>query len=504
MKRYSLSHLTDGVLLRELSDLVALDRATTAEMLAHLAEVDARKLYLPAAYPSMFAWCVGELRFSEDAAYKRIQAARAARRFPAIFAAVADGRLHLAGACLLAPHLTHDTADDLLAAAAGKSKAEIERLLAGRFPRPDVPTAVRALMPGSSGGELAPGQVGSGFMTQDLPDEATEARMSPAVALPSLDGRSVEHDRAAGTLPVASAGGPGTPQLAPGQVGTLAAPASRADQRTAHAPAHVGPRDRLAPLAATRFALQATIGRETHDLLRQAQALLGHAVPAGDLDQVLNRALKLLVRDLERRRFAATPRPRPARRRSAQPGRHVPAEVRRQVWQRDGGRCTFVSDSGHRCPARTRLEFDHVMPYARGGEATAAGLRLRCRAHNQHVADQAFGAGFMDRKRREARLRSAAARDASQAAARLGERSTVGVRGAAATAPSASSPDTEIIPWLRALGFRADEARRAAEHGAGMSGAPLEERARKAIAFLAPASARRAVRAGGAMAGGGG
>ena len=70
MPRYSLVHLADHVLVSELAAIVARDRETTATLLAHLAEVDARKLYLPAAYPSMFAYCVGELRLSEDAAFE--------------------------------------------------------------------------------------------------------------------------------------------------------------------------------------------------------------------------------------------------------------------------------------------------------------------------------------------------------------------------------------------------------------------------------------------------
>ncbi|MEO5617728.1 MAG: HNH endonuclease, partial [Candidatus Eisenbacteria bacterium] len=135
MKRFSLSHLSNQVLLRSLTALIVQDRATTADLLAHIAEVDARELYLPAAYPSMFAYCVGELRLSEDAAFKRIHAARAARRFPAVFAALAEGRLHLSAVAMLAPHLTGETADELLAAAAHKSKSEIEKLLAERFPR---------------------------------------------------------------------------------------------------------------------------------------------------------------------------------------------------------------------------------------------------------------------------------------------------------------------------------------------------------------------------------
>src|SRR6266478_3174996 len=95
MSRFSLSHLSDPILLRSLAALVAQDRSITAALLAHIAEVDARRLYLPAAYPSMYTYCVGELHLSEDAAFKRIRVARMARKFPATFEAIADGRLHL-------------------------------------------------------------------------------------------------------------------------------------------------------------------------------------------------------------------------------------------------------------------------------------------------------------------------------------------------------------------------------------------------------------------------
>src|SRR5881296_445976 len=161
MRTYSLSHLSDRALLRDLTALVAHDRATTARLLAHIAECDARRLYLPAAYPSMFAYCVHELRLSEDAAYKRIQAARVARQFPGIFEAVADGRLHLTGVGLLAPYLTPENADELLAAAAHQSKAEIEELLARRFPRSET-LGLLAAVPSSSPArhqQLAPAQV---------------------------------------------------------------------------------------------------------------------------------------------------------------------------------------------------------------------------------------------------------------------------------------------------------------------------------------------------------
>ncbi len=157
MKSYSLSHLADHVLLRDLTALVSQERTTTAALLAHLAEVDTRKLYLPAAYPSLYAWCLGELHMSEDTAFKRIRIARTARQFPAIFAALAVGRLNQTAVLLLTPHLSPENAYELLAAAAHKSKSEIERLLAERFPQPDLPTIVRAIAPAVTTFEPADG-----------------------------------------------------------------------------------------------------------------------------------------------------------------------------------------------------------------------------------------------------------------------------------------------------------------------------------------------------------
>jgi len=128
---------------------------------------------------------------------------------------------------------------------------------------------------------------------------------------------------------------------------------------------------------------------------------MGHQNPTGEIVPVLKRGLEMLVGHLEKQKFAATTRPGPAR--PCASARHIPAAVKRVVRERDGERCTFVSDSGKRCTARTMLEFDHLEPVARGGVATADNVRLLCHAHNQHAAERAFGAEFMDRKRMEAR-----------------------------------------------------------------------------------------------------
>ena len=170
MCTYQLSHLSDGSLLSGLKTLLARDRETTAALLAHLAEVDERKLYLPAAYPSMYTYCVGELHLCEQAAFKRILAARTARRFPALFEALAEGRLHLSAVCLLAPHLTPENAEGLLAAATHQSKAQIERLLGARFPRPDVPAWGQEMPPASSAPSPEP-----------QPAAHREAQLSPGI-----------------------------------------------------------------------------------------------------------------------------------------------------------------------------------------------------------------------------------------------------------------------------------------------------------------------------------
>lgn len=377
MKSRSLSHVANDVLIRHVRALTARGCEDTADLLAHLGEIDARRLYAASGYPSMHAWCMGELHFSEDAAFRRIRAARTARLFPALFPAIAEGRLHLTAVILLTPHLTPGNLDEWVAAATHKGRAEIELLLAHRFPRPDVPTTLRPITAGSAGAQLAPAPVEAGPIGHGASPVDAGANLTPA-------------------WPPAASAAP----LAPAPV----APSVAADLAALRMPlALPAPRVKLTPLAPERFELRATLDQETHELLRRAQALLGHTIPSGDMAQVLKRVLGDWVGACERRRFAATDKPRP--RRSQADGRYVPAEVRRAVVRRDGGQCTYVSDKGRRCPSRARLEFDHVVPVARGGRTTVENLRLRCAAHNQYAAEQAFGAGFMRGKREAVRTR---------------------------------------------------------------------------------------------------
>jgi hypothetical protein len=210
---------------------------------------------------------------------------------------LADGRLNLSAVVMLAGYLTPQTAEELLAAAANRTNAGIEQLLAERFPRPDLPELIAPVESSSNDLQLSVRTVECSPAGQPIPPSAS-------------------------SLPV------------PGTVAS-----------------------RVAPLAPERYAIQCTVGPSTYKKLEYAKALLGHSVPSGQLDQVLGRALDALIAHLERRKFAKTDRPRPRQRtrRTSANARHIPADVKRAIWQRDGGQCTFVSASGHRCEARTRL-----------------------------------------------------------------------------------------------------------------------------------------------------
>lgn len=270
------SALSDAALISETKRLTLGECAVTAKLIAALAEIDDRRLYLGQGCSSLFTYCTQVLGLSEHAAYGRIEAARAAAKFPVILELLANGSINLTTVGLIGPHLTDDNHHELLSNVSHKTKREVEQFI----------TTVRH-------GEQEPAET---------------------------------------------------------------------------------------------YRMHLTVSRETFDKLRRAQDLLRHAIPDGDAGQIFDRALTLLLSDLERRKIAATERPRDV----AAPVRHsrsIPASVKREVWARDGGRCAFVGAEG-RCRETGFLEFHHVVPFADGGKTTAANLQLRCRAHNVFEAEQ--------------------------------------------------------------------------------------------------------------------
>ncbi len=340
---FSFNDLSDRDLLAEVSRLAATERGATARLVASLAEVDARRLYLSEGCSSLFTYCTQVLHLSEHAAYNRIEAARAARKWPVVLEMLAEGSVTLTTVLLVAPLLAPDNFRQVLDAARHKSKREVEQIVAVLAPRPDVPAAIRKL----------PSAAHSDPPRQERPEEPP-ASVATGEAAVMTNGESARQSVERSGIALLS--------LRPAVI---------------------------TPLAPERYKVQFTISRTTHEKLHRAQALLRHAVPNGDPAEIFDRAISLLVEHLERGKLGRAKRPRQAQA-SRTHSRHIPSAVKRDVWERDAGRCAFVGTEG-RCFERGFLEFHHVVPYARGGPATADNIELRCRSHNQYEARPSCG-----------------------------------------------------------------------------------------------------------------
>jgi hypothetical protein len=346
-ERPDLKAVSDDQLLTGLFEVLKKTRHDEADLVAHIAEVDARKLYAREASPSMFAWCTETLHLSEAEAYLRIAAARASRRHPMLLAMLADGRLNLSGIERLAPHLTEENREALLERAAHKTKREIEELVAELAPRPAAAATMRKLPAG-------PGPAAGG-----------------SVAGPELRPNGVE------------------------------AP-PRSGPRPTRAPEAIAP---------DRFRLQFDLGVELRNKLERLQALMRSSVPDGDLVKIIDVVVTKELQRLEAKRFGRTktPRKRLPQTDTTPKSRYIPAAVRRSVEKRDGARCTYRDKHGRRCSKRHDLEFHHVKPFGLGGDHSPEGLALMCRTHNALLAEQDYGKEKMARYGRRGRSDSRAA-----------------------------------------------------------------------------------------------
>lgn len=356
----NLRSLSDEELLRRLSELMCQSRRVEADLIAHIAEVDARRLYAREAAPSMFAYCTEILHLSEHEAFLRISVARSMREHPMLLSMLRDGRLHLSGISKLAPHLTPENREAALKRAVHKTKRQIEELVAELAPRPETPSVMRKL-PDSRAKtrpvvevQLVPDTVASD-PCEPSPDQAAPAR------------QALGPDR----LPMS----PPCPQARPAVV---------------------------EPVAVARFRVHFTAGAELRDKLERLQALMRSSVPDGDLAKVIELAVTEKLERLESRRFAKTKRPRKslAETNVAPRSRYIPAAVRRIVEQRDAGRCTYRNEHGRRCSKRHDLEFHHRIPFARGGTHSPDVIVLMCRVHNTLMAEHDYGKEKMTRHRR--------------------------------------------------------------------------------------------------------
>ena len=366
--------LCDRELLAQTSNLARVERHLQGAIIDHLAEIEARCLFLRRGFASLFEYAVRELGYSDAAAGRRIAAMRLCADNPHTRERLRDGSLSLSAAAEL------QWAFD-------RQRRRVPPVAATVTPRADTTRA-----------------------------DTTQAATTPAVAaLPTepplvLDavGRQKLVEEAAGK--------------STRQVKRMLADLD---------PELAAAADRVRPLGNGRYELKAVIDAECQRGLEQLTSLLSHVDPRMTVGQLVGRLVREALdrHDPSRRRprtgsrpadahVHATPTPAAERRTASPPkqaarpavsatstaqtgpgcdghaapapksrdsGRAIPAAVKREVWQRDGGRCRYVDPhTGRRCTSRHLLQIDHVLPYGLGGGSDPANLRLLCHAHHRH------------------------------------------------------------------------------------------------------------------------
>ena len=433
----TVSALSDRRLVQQLKELTAVERQIEIVVIDHLRELERRRLFLTLGCSSLFDYATRELGYSEAAAWRRIKAMRLCGEVEGARERMRDGSLTLNSAALLqnafdrqerkqsgggrgaqagirpaaapgapvqtgkraeepqaAPVLDSSARRALVEQAAGKSTRQVEKLLAGVDPELTAPAdRIRPL--GAGRWELK--AVIDDDCRQGLEQlKGLLAHVDPHLTLGQLLGRVVReaverHD------PARPPRGRRTDsRAATGGADETSAPKERAsspkDADCQHARATAAkrpgattrpsaPKDAPGPNGATAAPAQrqaVPAGGSPSPAQASADSGRGRAVPAKRPEAAVRSATSAPKTECGRQ--AAPPAPQPRAR-----GRTIPAAVKRQVWERDRGCCSYVDGgSGRRCGSRHLLQIDHILPFALGGGAEPGNLRLLCAAHHRH------------------------------------------------------------------------------------------------------------------------
>lgn len=341
--------LTDTDLVRETKFLADHSRRNEIRLLEHLAEFDARRLCLEEGHRSLYEYCTLVLGFEDGEAYRRIRVARVIRAYPEALTALAQKKVTASSLVVLSPWLERSNVSEWLATAAGKTRRELEALVAARYPQAPQPDAVR-----------------------NFPTHPLVVSMAPPQAMEVADSRPSGSD-----------------------------PAMRLEEGW----------QQLSPVSADRVRVGFDAARVVAGLIERVRQLLRHKYPEGRLEDLIREALEAYLdrKDPQRRLELKTakaesaaedaaPAPENDERlptrflRAWAAGRYIPAKVKSAVWARDDGRCAWREPDGTVCGSRDWIEYDHLRPYAKGGKSDdPRNIRLLCRVHNQAAAEAAFG-----------------------------------------------------------------------------------------------------------------
>jgi len=360
---FVLNDRSDQALLDGVWAAVRRETENVAVVIAHIAEIEKRNIFPEDGFGSLKGYCMEALHFSEDQTYTRIGVARIARKFPVVLEMLADGLVHLTAVLRLGPSLTEENHVAILDEATYKTMDDVEKMVARLRPRAPVATTIRKV----SRTEANPAQ-------RDFED-------------PSDD-----------TSPSEVAGEPEKPEFYRKKI--------------------------VSPIAPDLYDFHFTGDGEMADALKLLQELLSHRVPNGPVI-IMKDALLMRLKQVQRQRYGKGRRKKKSSTKGREaaagstgvvtsaagagavsakgsvdlseikdadePSRYIPDDVKEAVWERDKGRCAFISKKGRWCTERRFLEFHHIIPFAWKGPTTVDNLELRCRTHNAYERELLFG-----------------------------------------------------------------------------------------------------------------
>ena len=335
-------------LTTHLAELLHCEHAALADFLIALAAFDRERRWLELGHTSLFYFLHRELGLSKGAAFYRKTAAELVQRYPEVIEPLRQGKLCITSVVELAKVITPENRGEVVARFFHASKREAKAVAA----------------------ELRPSEAAPHREVVTIARPVTSPRMSIAAGSYRATDRAVHPDEPRGDAP-----SPPAPLPRP------AAPMRQPDEAE--------------PLTAELRRYHITVSKRFLAKLSAARDALSHSHPGADTETVLEAALDLLLVKHDRKK-GLVKKPRMAPPRPSERPRHIPAEVKRAVWTRDGGRCQWSVASGGVCGSTRRLELDHIVPVALGGASTIPNLRVTCRFHNQQAARQAFGDAWMD------------------------------------------------------------------------------------------------------------
>ncbi len=368
--------LSKDDLVLEVQRLVELEKTHAAQVIAHLAEIRRRKLYVDLGYPTLYAYCREELPLDEGGIPVRVQVAGVCLRFPRILELLASNRMSMSVAALVSPVLTPGNAAEVLAACEGLTCRAVKEYLVALKPRPVVSSGIRRA-PGN-----APAQS----------NDPSGPEVDPLFDSP-IDGQPQSNDP-----------------------GNDAEPDRSEPSEAETHPARRKRRGRVEPATPDVFNARFPMTGQLKAKLARLAEIQNVWNFEANLAELVEQAVDIALEKKDPRQRLERRRKRRAKQEadsarandvdsaesppdvSAGSDRYVPTGLRDEVLHRAQYRCEFVSDHGTRCEERTRLEFDHIEPFAKGGGTTVDNLRCLCRAHNQRHAERSYGIAFMQEK----------------------------------------------------------------------------------------------------------